>query len=193
MNPFELNLPYRFSTLRLSLRRYCLGDGSVYYNALCANRKHLYEFMPEMMLKLQSAEDAEGFIRWQNAEWEARSVFIFGMWENATGNYVGESYLANADWRVPCIETGYFVLKEYTRRGFASEALWGITRYAFEQMGVTRVELQCSTDNDASRGVAEKCGFVYEGRLRQRNRKKDGSLVDRLWFGLLRSEWEDAS
>lgn len=192
MNPHALTLPISFTTLRLSMRRYCPADGAMYYQALRANRNHLYEFMPEEMLVLQNAEDAEGFIRWQNAEWDARKVFIFGIWEKATGDYVGEVYVANADWHVPCIEAGYFVLAAYTRRGIATEALRGITRYAFEQMGVLRVELQCSADNEASRSVAEKCGFRYEGCMRQRNRKKDGTLVDRLWFGLLRSDWEAA-
>lgn len=190
MNPLDLTLPIHFTTLRLSLRRYCPADEAVYYQAVRDNSEHLREFMPEAMSGLKSVEDAEGFLRWQNAEWDARNLFIFGVWEKATGVYVGESYLANPDWHVPCIEAGYFVLKAFTRRGFASEALRGTTRYAFEQMGVTRVELQCSSDNEASRNVAEKCGFRYEGCLRQRNRKKNGTLVDRLWFGLLRSDWE---
>jgi RimJ/RimL family protein N-acetyltransferase len=38
--------------------------------------------------------------------------------------------------------------------------------------------------------VALRCGFTLEGRLRQRGRRKDGSSVDRLWFGLLRNEWQ---
>lgn len=42
----------------------------------------------------------------------------------------------------------------------------------------------------ASQRVAERCGFRKEVRLRQRNRKKNGELVDRLWYGLLRSEWK---
>jgi RimJ/RimL family protein N-acetyltransferase len=43
----------------------------------------------------------------------------------------------------------------------------------------------------ASIRVAERCGFTYEGRLRQRNRKKDGTVVDRLWYGILLSEWQN--
>jgi len=53
------------------------------------------------------------------------------------------------------------------------------------------MDLQCRGDNEASRRVAERCGFRLAGRQRLRHRKKDGTLVDRLWYGLLRSEWQD--
>lgn len=49
----------------------------------------------------------------------------------------------------------------------------------------------CAADNLASQRVAERCGFVQEGRFRQHQRKKDGTLVDMLWYGLLREEWQE--
>jgi RimJ/RimL family protein N-acetyltransferase len=54
---------------------------------------------------------------------------------------------------------------------------------------LSRVDLQCREVNEASQGVAERCGFHLEGRQRLRHRMKGGALVDRLWYGLLRSEW----
>jgi RimJ/RimL family protein N-acetyltransferase len=53
--------------------------------------------------------------------------------------------------------------------------------------------LQCRADNIASQRVAEHLGFRQEGCQRLRHRKKDGRLVDRLWYGLLREEWERKS
>ena len=116
-------------------------------------------------------------------------MFILGMWERAGGAFVGEVYLANPDWEVPCIEAGYFTVERQGGKGYASEALRAVCRIAFERMGVRRVELQCAADNEKSARVARRCGFTLEGRLRERAHKKDGPPVDRLWFGLLRSEW----
>jgi RimJ/RimL family protein N-acetyltransferase len=169
------------------------GDGAVYFHALRANRDHLHEFMPPSMADLQSEQDAEILIRQRIAEWQLRQLFIFGVWENQTGAYAGETYLANADWHVPCIELGYFVLQDQTGRGIATEAARGAIRYAFEHLRVSRVELQVAGDNTASMRVAERCGFRLEGRQRGRHRKKDGTIVDRLWYGLLRSEWQDTT
>ena len=81
------------------------------------NWDHLYEFLPEKVQAMQSEEDAGAFLRWVNGEWQQRNLFLFGLWEKATGRYVGETYLANPDWHVPSIELGYFLVQTATRPG----------------------------------------------------------------------------
>jgi len=164
----------------------------MYFQAVRANWEHLYEFLPPKLIAWQSEAEAEIRIRELIAEWQLRRLFIFGVWEQRTGAYVGETYLANADWQVPCIELGYFLLQASTGRGFATEAARGTIQFAFDHLKVGRIELQCAADNPASMNVATRCGFQKEGCLRQRHHKKDGKLVDRLWYGLLASEWLNA-
>jgi len=140
---------------------------------------------------MQDEADAEAVIRWLDEEWQQRRLFLFGVWEKTPGTYIGETYLANPDWHVPSLELGYFVVQTLTGKGFATEAARLMLRYAFEHLAVSRVDLQCRADNLASQRVAERCGFRLEGRQWLRHRKKNGELVDRLWYGLLRSEWQD--
>jgi ribosomal-protein-serine acetyltransferase len=193
MNPLLLDPPTEFSSERLLLRRYRPDDAALYYHMLRANWDHLYEFLPSELVDVQNAEDVAVVIRRHNAEWELRSLFIFGVWEQATGSYVGESYLANPDWKVPCIETGYFLVRNSTGKGYATEAARATVRYAFEHLKVSRVELQIRADNTASMRVAERCGFTLEGRHRQRHRMKAGPVVYVLWYGLLLSEWQNTA
>lgn len=193
MDPHQLDLPTEFTSERLFMRIYRPGDGEMYLEAIRGNRDHLFEYLPEILETMQNEADAEAVIGWQSMEWQKRNLFIFGIWERATGNYVGEIYLANPDWHVPSLELGYFVLRVSIGKGYAVEAAQATLRYAFEQMHVSRLDLQCREDNLASQKVAERCGFRLEGRQRLRHRKKDGTLVDRLWYGLLRSEWEESS
>ena len=63
-------------------------------------------------------------------------------------------------------EIGYALAPEARGRGIATRALELVTRYALEDLGLERVELQIATDNDASIRVAEKCGYRREGVLR---------------------------
>jgi RimJ/RimL family protein N-acetyltransferase len=177
-----------FASERLSLRAYRPGDRALYFRMIRENRDHLYEFLPPILETMQNEADAEAFIRWINSEWQQRNLFLFGVWEKAAGVYTGETYLANPDWHVPSIELGYFVTRASAGKGFATEAARATLRYAFEHLQVSRVDLQCRADNEASQRVAERCGFRLEGRQRLRHRKKSGALVDRLWYGLLRSE-----
>lgn len=190
LDPQQLTLPREFSTQRLCFRCYRPGDGATYHQMLQENWEHLYEFMPQSHLEIGSAEDAEAVLRRLAAEWSSRTLFIFGVWDNASGAYVGESYLANPHWEVPRIEVGYFIVQACTGRGYATEAAQSMVRYAFSELGVERVDLQCRADNAASQRVAERCGFTLEGRSRRQHRMKSGALVDVLWYGLLRDEWE---
>jgi ribosomal-protein-serine acetyltransferase len=191
MYPQQLNPPTEFASERLFLHAYRPDDSPLYFRMIRENRDHLYEFLPPNVAAMQNEADAEAVIRWLNSEWQQWNLFIFGVWEKASGNYIGETYLANPDWHVPSIELGYFVVWASTGKGFATEAARATVRYAFEHLHVSRLDLQCRVDNEASQHVAERCGFQLEGRQRQRHRKKNDALVDRLWYGLLRSECLD--
>lgn len=191
MNTDWHNLPSEFTSERLILRRYRPGDISMYYQALRNNAEHLHEFLPPFLVDVHDQEDIKLWFDRQNAEWNARTLFIFGTWNKATGAYVGECYLANPDWDVPRIELGYFLVKEFTGKGYATESANALIRYAFERLGVLRIDLRCNADNTASIRVAERCGFTHEGHFREHHRKKDGALIDTLWYGLLLSEWQN--
>ena len=193
MNIHTLNIPSEFSSKRLFLRAYRPGDGALYLRMIRENWDHLYEFLPANLETLQNEAGAEAVISWLNSEWKQRNLFLFGVWEKISGNYTGEAYLANPDWHVPSVELGYFVVQSCIGKGFATEAARATLRYAFDQLQVGRVDLQCRADNEASRRVTERCGFRLEGCQRLRHRMKSGALVDRLWYGLLRSEWRDDS
>jgi RimJ/RimL family protein N-acetyltransferase len=180
------DLPELMETERLLLRRYRPGEGEMYLQMIRANRNHLVDYLPPVMEKMQTAEDAEAFLRWMAEMWQKQEIFQFGVWEKVSGEFAGEVYLANPDWHVPCIEVGYFVVKGKTGRRYAVEAARALVEYAFTHLGVVRVELQCKSDNVASQRVAEQLGFHLEGRLVGRERKKSGELVDRLWYGFLK-------
>lgn len=190
MKPHLPDIPTEFSSERLLLRRYRPEDSAVYCQMVQANRDHLREFMPSTMAAVQTEADAAELLRQLTGEWQSGNLFIFGVWEKGSQRYVGEAYLANPDWHVPCIELGYFLVKEKTGRGYATEAAQAAVQLAFAHLKVVRVELQCAADNHASQRVAERCGFTLEGRQRQRQPKQDGTLVDRLWYGLLLAEWQ---
>jgi RimJ/RimL family protein N-acetyltransferase len=191
MNIDSPDLPTQFTSESLLLRRYGPDDIPLYFQMLRDNADHLHEFLPAFLMDVRSEDDIKAWFDRQSAEWGAKTLFIFGAWEKATGMYVGESYLANPDWDVPRIEVGYFLVKEFTGKGYATEAANAAIGYAFEQLKVVRIDLRCAADNTASLHVAERCGFKQEGCFRQYHRKKDGALVDMLWYGLLLAEWQN--
>ena len=72
--------------------------------------------------------------------------------------------------------------------GIMPEAVGAIVRFGFEHMGLHSVEAQIEPNNQGSRRVLEKLGFVQEGYFRQ-NYFFDGEFTDTAVFSLLKSDW----
>ena len=70
-------------------------------------------------------------------------------------------------------ELGYVVAPPARGRGVATEALRLLTVWGFAERGLMRLELLISVENEASKRVAAKCGYVHEGVLRSLHVKKD--------------------
>jgi RimJ/RimL family protein N-acetyltransferase len=72
-------------------------------------------------------------------------------------------------------------------RGIASRAVRLMARWAFDELGIARLEMTCAPDNPASQRVAERCGFTREGVMRSHMPFKGGRR-DTVVFSLLPGE-----
>jgi RimJ/RimL family protein N-acetyltransferase len=79
---------------------------------------------------------------------------------------------------------GYWTAPEHRGRGCTAEALALLCGWAFDVLGLRRVELVADPANTGSRRVAERVGFRAEGVLRQRSLHR-GVPVDDMIYGLL--------
>jgi RimJ/RimL family protein N-acetyltransferase len=109
------------------------------------------------------------------------------MLDRAAGRIVGSIGLFHADWEVRSVEIGYGVSGAERGKGYASEALGAVARWALTEGGIQRAWLTANTDNVASVRVAEKAGFRREGTLRRAGLEDDG-LHDQAVFSLLDDE-----
>ena len=84
--------------------------------------------------------------------------------DKRTDGYMGEVLLFARQWNVA--ELAYVVVAAARGRGIATEAVRLVGDWAFEKLGVQRLQLMVAVDNDASHRVAEKNGYRREGLLR---------------------------
>ncbi|MFG2993088.1 GNAT family N-acetyltransferase [Streptomyces sp. NPDC048257] len=80
-------------------------------------------------------------------------------------------------------EVGYWAVKEHRGRGYMTEAVLAVARWAFTEVGVARLEWRAEVGNTGSRAVAEKAGFRIEGLLRAGIQQR-GTARD-CWVGAL--------
>jgi RimJ/RimL family protein N-acetyltransferase len=83
---------------------------------------------------------------------------------------------------------GYWCAAGARGRGLTTRALRLLSRHAFEQLGLLRLELFTDPDNLASQRVAEKAGYRREGVLRSHLDHPDGRRRDSVLFSLLPGE-----
>ncbi len=74
-------------------------------------------------------------------------------------------------------------------KGYGSDAMNIILRYAFEEMNLRRVALDTFEYNPRGIRSYEKVGFTHEGRMRG-YLNRDGRRWDLIFMGILREEWE---
>jgi len=72
----------------------------------------------------------------------------------------------------------------------ATEAIYLMARYAFDELGYRRLEWKCDAKNEPSRRAAARFGFTFEGVFRQHLVVK-GRNRDSAWFSILDGEWPD--
>ena len=61
---------------------------------------------------------------------------------------------------------GYWVAAGARGRGVATRAVRLLCRWAFDELGLARIEIQAEPENEASWRTAERAGFTREGLLR---------------------------
>jgi RimJ/RimL family protein N-acetyltransferase len=129
--------------------------------------------------------DAEGFVTGMAPSTWADGGALFAVEARGDGALVGSTGLFYP--RDGLAEAGYWSAPGHRGRGFTVEALLVLCAWAFDEVGLRRVELHVDPDNTGSRGVAERAGFRAEGLLRQRFLHR-GQPSDMLLYSLLATD-----
>jgi RimJ/RimL family protein N-acetyltransferase len=177
-------------TERLFLRPYQSGDGILYYQISQRNKVHLAKYESgNILMHIDSVEEAERAIQRLIGSWDAGEAFFLGAFQKETREFVAQIYIGLANRQLPEYELGYIVDVDHEGKGYVTEAAVAAVHFIFEQLSAHRVRLECDDTNLRSRKVAERCGFVQEGHIRENKRNIDGKISGTLLYGLLSSEF----
>jgi len=185
-----LDVPDAIDGERLRLRRFLPGDGPMLLQAISANRAHLQATAPDYLVSIETAEEGELIVRNSHADWLKREVMNFACIERDKNAFVGEVQLQLMDDEVPVYEVGYWLQEQFQGRGLAVEGVRLASNFAFRQLEAEKLVIACDADNLGSAKVAERAGFTQEGILRRQACNRAGIVVDRVYFGMIRSEWQ---
>jgi RimJ/RimL family protein N-acetyltransferase len=138
----------------------------------------------------QSIDDAEEYISGatkisfdQPGTW-----FQLALRDSACGDLVGDIGLHFLDDGVDEVEIGFTVSPAHQKQGLATEALQTVLEYLFADLKKHRVVASVDPHNQASCHLLQKLGFRKEGHFKE-SLLVNGTWVDDVRFGMLRSEW----
>jgi [ribosomal protein S5]-alanine N-acetyltransferase len=119
------------------------------------------------------------------------AAYGFGIFLRRGGPFIGEVSLGSVQ-RGPfqSANVGYWIDEPYAGQGYMPEAVALILRYAFEDLGLHRVEAAIVPRNDRSRRVAEKLGMREEGTS-SRFLQIRGVWEDHVRYALTIEDWEE--
>ena len=117
------------------------------------------------------------------------AAHFFSMRTLADDKLIGEVYLDVYNWSGRDAFVGIGIgEREYWSKGYGTDAMSILLRFAFTEVNLRRVTLTVFEYNPRAIRSYEKAGFRYEGR-QQQFLSREGRRWDMLYMGILREEW----
>ncbi|CAH0346717.1 GNAT family N-acetyltransferase [Bacillus sp. CECT 9360] len=176
MNPQLIELPSTINTERLFLRMPKPGDGKAVNDAIRASINELKPWLP-FVQNTPAVEDTEQNIREAYINFLNRESLRFLIFHKQSQALIGSTSLHNIDWRIPKFEIGYWVDTRFSGSGYITEAIKGLSSFAFDELKARRLEIRCESTNHKSRLIPERIGYELEGILRNEDLSADGKRL----------------
>ncbi len=177
---------HTIETERLILRRFEYSDNETILKNWIADEKiqSLYsepvytttEEVKELLDKYICSYKKDDYYRW-------------AIIEKDTEECIGQIAYFLVDSKNRFAEIEYCIGADFQCKGYATEATKAVIAYGFDKINLHKVQICTKTINAPSKRVIEKCGFTYEGTLRDYF-YMNGTYVGRLFFSMLKSEYE---
>lgn len=180
-DPMLIDIPERLDGERTVLLAPRAGLGAEMAVVITQSLSHLRPWMPWAQ-DAPTAESSELVVRRMQADFITRRDLCFQIYarraDGSPGRMLGGTGLHRIDWAVRRFEIGYWIRPDAAGQGHVSEAVRLLTVLAFGPLDARRVEIRCDARNTRSRAVAQRCGFEFEGILRNEGLGVDGHVRD---------------
>jgi ribosomal-protein-alanine N-acetyltransferase len=135
-----------------------------------------------------TVQEFERFITWTHKTRQAGTYACFAVVPEGLDTAVGIFQVRALTSDIRTAEWGFAIGSGFWGSGLFVEGARLVLGFAFDQLGVHRLEARCSVENGRGNGALRKVGAVQEGVLRQ-SFLKDGRYHDQALYSILAADW----
>jgi len=136
-----------------------------------------------------TVEGFERFIAWTLRQRRAGSYVCFAVTLDSTDTAIGIFQLRELEPGFGTAEWGFAIGSAYWGTGVFQDGADLMINFAFETVGVHRLEARAAVKNGRGNGALQKVGAVQEGLLRK-SFLKNGEYLDQALWTILNDEWK---
>ncbi|WP_328419517.1 GNAT family N-acetyltransferase [Streptomyces sp. NBC_00443] len=129
-------------------------------------------------LAISDRNDALAWLQARDGGWDAGVSASFAVRNATDGALLGSVTVRWVDRADGLAMIGYWTVPTARGRGVAARATRAVTIWAFQTADARRIEVAHAVGNKASCRVAQRCGYLPEGTLRDSHRFGDGAYHD---------------
>jgi len=143
-------------------------DAQDIFNIIDNERDYLGEWLPFVQTTKEPADTLKYVTAVVNAPEECFE-WIFAI--RKMNRFIGLIGFKDTDRQNKRTEIGYWLSEKYQKQGIMTKCVERLCTFAFEDLGMNRIEIKCAVNNFPSRRIPERLGFRLEGI------ERDGELL----------------
>ncbi len=160
----------------------------------CDYLRHFSQNQPEIWnYSLQKAAGEENLKKYIEFAVEARkkgTEYPFIVFDKKKQAYAGSTRFYDIQLQHQTLQLGFtWYGKEFQGTGLNKHCKFLLLAFAFEQIGMERVEFRADNNNLRSIAAMKSIGCVVEGVLRSHANKVEGGRRDSIVLSILKDEW----
>lgn len=169
----------------LELRQLTPDDTADIFNTIDNEREYLGKWLPFVEFTLEIS-DSESYVNSVVNAPEDQFDYIFTI--RKLSKFVGLIGFKDTDRGNLKTEIGYWLSEKHQKQGIVTKSVARLCEFAFQEMGMNRVQIKCAVGNTSSINIPKRLGFQFEGIERQGELLTGNIFTDLMVFSKIKSE-----
>lgn len=152
----------------ITLRSLTISDATDIFNTIDKQRVYLGKWLPFVEFT-KELKDTESFVSSVVNVLDEKKEVVFTI--RKKDEFIGLIDLNQSNIANKRTEIGYWLSQHEQGKGVVSKSVVKLCDFAFNELGMNRVQIKCAVNNIPSKSIPKRLGFKFEGV------ERDGELL----------------